>query len=93
MLVVCHAPDLYERLHYLCLLVGWMVGRSVGLSVTISLKGGKLHFHATIGALIHICTYYIISLALSIHKLNALLLCSLYSIDFIKVTSYLSIVS
>ena len=32
--------------------VDWLVGRSVCLSVIISLKSGKFHFHAPIGALV-----------------------------------------
>ena len=34
-----------------------LVGRFVGLSVIISKKGAKLHFHAPIGALVFTCTF------------------------------------
>ena len=34
--------------------VGWLVGRQVSLFVIISQMGGKLHFHASIGALVNI---------------------------------------
>ena len=34
------------------LLVGWLIGWMVCRSVIISLEGGKLHFHAYIGALV-----------------------------------------
>ena len=36
--------------------VRWLVGLFVGWSVTISLEGRKLHFHALFGALVIICT-------------------------------------
>ena len=48
MIVVGNVTSLWT----LCLDAGWSVGWTVDLSVTTSLKRGKLHFHAPIGALV-----------------------------------------
>ena len=45
-LVVLLYKSLDWFISYVRLAVGWLIGRSVGRSVIISQKGGKLYFHA-----------------------------------------------
>ena len=53
--------------------VDWLVGRSVCLSVIISLKSGKFHFHAPIGALVFVLILLgIIEIMLKFVKISAL---------------------